>query len=245
MKAVIRLMFRRAKRIIVLGSAWRKFVCEEIGVNREQVIVLHNSVPVPVLPSRKPPPRHCRILFLGRLGTRKGVPELLQALATDRVASLEWTAILAGDGDIEHYKKMAAELNLDDRIQFPGWVGPEVVSNYLKNADILALPSHREGLPMSVLEGMAYGVAIITTPVGAVTEAIDDGISGLLVQPGDVNALSHALTRVLTDTKLRCSLSRAARKSFIERFDVHNLSIQLTKLYRQCITEDMTATSMK
>ncbi len=239
LQVVVRAMFRRANRVIVLGAGWRDFVCDEIGVDRERVVIMHNSVPVPATIRREPSPGPCRILFLGRLGARKGVPELLQALATDRVRSLEWIAVVAGDGAIENYRKMLVDLNLKERVELPGWVGPDTVSAYLGDADILALPSHNEGLPMSVLEAMAHGLAIVTTPVGAISEAIDDGVSGLLVPPGDVDALADALARIIEDASLRQSLSRAAINSFSERFDVRNLSRRLTEIYRESIAINM------
>ena len=164
---------------------------------------------------------------------------MLQALATDRVRSLEWIAVVAGDGAIENYRKMLVDLNLKERVELPGWVGPDMVSAYLGDADILALPSHNEGLPMSVLEAMAHGLAIVTTPVGAISEAIDDGVSGLLVPPGDVDALADALARIIEDASLRQSLSRAAVNSFSERFDVRNLSRRLTEIYHESIAINM------
>lgn len=237
LKAVARAMFCRATRVIVVGTEWRNFVCDQIGVDPGRVVIMHNSVPAPVSFGSEQSCGPCRVLFLGRLGARKGVPELLRAFATERVRSLEWTAILAGDGDVEYYRKMAADLGLNERIQFPGWVGPETVSTYLNSADIMVLPSHNEGLPLSVLEGMAHGLAIVATPVGATAEAIDDGVSGLLVPPGDTDALADALVRVIGDAGLRRSLSRAARKSFTERFDVRVYAQSMAALYRRCVAE--------
>jgi len=237
LKAVVRMMFGRATRVIVLGERWRDFVCDDIGIDPERVVIMHNAVPAPDISRRIHTNGPCRILFLGRLGARKGVPELLQALATEHVQGLPWTAIFAGDGDAEYYKKMAADLGLGERIEFPGWVGPEAVSAYLKSMDIMVLPSYNEGLSMSVLEGMAHGLAVVTTPVGATPEAIDDGVSGLLVAPGDTDALAGALARVIEDTGLRYSLSRAAIQKCAECFDVQVYARRMTQLYRRCRVE--------
>lgn len=237
LKAVVRGMFYRAIRVIVLGTKWRDFVCDEIGVDPGRVVIMHNAVSAPAPFQRKPSSGPCRILFLGRLGTNKGVPELLQSFALKCVQSLEWTAILVGDGDVEHYRKMAADLGLNERVEIPGWVGPEAVSTYLNSADILVQPSHNEGLPLSVLEGMAHGLAIVATPVGAIAEAIDDGVSGLLVPPGNIDALADALAQVVEDAGLRRSLSRAARKSFAERFDMRKYAQRMAMLYRLCVAE--------
>ncbi|MEP5514284.1 MAG: glycosyltransferase family 4 protein, partial [Bauldia litoralis] len=156
-RAFTRRMLTRAARVVVLGAGWRAFVIDEVGVDPDRVVVMHNAVPGPAAIERredasKPP----KILFLGRLGQGKGVPELIEALATPRIAALSWTAVLAGDGDIEAYRKATADRGIGDRIAFPGWVGPDTVRELLSSADIMVLPSHHEGLPMSVLEGMAY-----------------------------------------------------------------------------------------
>ncbi len=233
-----RRMLTRATRVVVLGAEWRAFVIDEVGIDPDRVVVMHNAVPGPAVIERredasKPP----KILFLGRLGQGKGVPELIEALATPRIAALSWTAVLAGDGDIEAYRTAAADRGIGDRIAFPGWVGPDTVRELLSSADIMVLPSHHEGLPMSVLEGMAYGLTVVSTPVGAIGEAIDNGVSGLLVSPGDVKGLTDALGRVISDADLRRLLSNGARTAFLEGFDVNGYATRMAALYAACLAD--------
>ena len=238
-RAFTRRMFTRAQRVIVLGNQWRDFVRDEIGVDPERIVVMHNAVPGPAHVEREADPEdRCRILFLGRLAPAKGVPELVDALGRPDVASLPWTAVLAGDGDSEPYRTTATRFSIADRIEFPGWVDAETVQHLLASADVLALPSHHEGLPMSVLEGMAYGLALITTPVGAIPEVVDDGVSGLLVPPRDVDALAAALGRVIADPIRRQELSEAARQAFLERFDVRTYATRMTRLYEEVLAGD-------
>ncbi|SDB58504.1 glycosyltransferase family 4 protein [Bauldia litoralis] len=237
-RAFTRRMLARAARVIVLGAEWRAFVIDEVGIAPDRVVVMHNAVPGPAVIERQKdasgPPK---VLFLGRLGKGKGVPELIEALATPRIAGLPWTAVLAGDGDVEAYRTAAAEHGIGDRIAFPGWVGPDTVRDLLSSADIMVLPSHHEGLPMSVLEGMAYGLTVVSTPVGAIGEAIEDGVSGLLVPPGNVEALADALGRVIADADLRRSLAEGARTAFLEGFDVDDYATRMAALYAACLAE--------
>lgn len=234
LQALIRATFRSATRVIVLGEFWRDFVVDDIGAEADRVVVMYNTVPPPIDTRREKPVGPCRLLFLGNLGTRKGIPELLEALASERVQSLAWTAVLAGGGDVELYRRKAAALGLADRIEFPGWVDRETVESLCFHADVLALPSHGEGLPLSVLEGLSYGLAVITTPVGALPEVITEGESGLFVPVGDSSALADALVRVIADPEFRARLSECARSSFAERFDLGNYARQLALLYREC-----------
>jgi len=84
---------------------------------------------------------------------------------------------------------------------------------------------------MSVLEGLSYGLAVITTPVGAHTEVIEPEVSGLFVPPGDVEALSAALARVIDDTALRARLGDGARRRFLEKFHVRGYAERLASLH--------------
>jgi len=98
-------------------------------------------------------------------------------------------------------------------------------------ADILVLPSHAEGLAMSVLEGLAHGLAVVTTPVGAHAEVIEPEMSGLLVPPGDVAALTEGLARVIEDRDLRARLQHGARRRFLEKFEVTAYAARLSALH--------------
>ena len=131
------------------------------------------------------------LVFLGHLSARKGVPELLEALASPALAALPWRATLAGGGPVDEFRARAAALGLADRVAFPGWIDQPAASALCAAADILVLPSHAEGLAMSVLEGLAHGLAVVATPVGAHAEVIEPEQSGLLVPPGDVAALAR------------------------------------------------------
>lgn len=225
---------RRADNLIVLGERWRGSVASEIGIDPRRIHVVYNAVEAPA-----PPPPHagrpCRILFLGRLSAAKGVPELLDALAAADLNGLEWMARLVGFGDVDLYRQRVAAAGLAPRIEICGWTPEPQVRQWLAEADIFALPSHSEGMSMAVLEAMAFGLAVITTPVGANAEAVVDGESGLLVPVGATADLAAALRRVITDDALRLRLQAGARRRFEEKFDIATHSLQLLALYRETI----------
>jgi glycosyltransferase involved in cell wall biosynthesis len=232
-KAFIRRLFRRAAHVIVLGDVWQRFVMFEIGVPRDKITVVPNAVPGPdvIEPRlRQSPPV---ILFLGIVGERKGVDVLLDALAAPDLAPLAWSAVIAGDGEVERYKARAGALGLADRVTFSGWCGTQVVRTLLQQAGILVLPSRAENLPLSLLEGMAYGLCPVVTPVGAVPEVVDDGNNGLLVPIGDAKALSTALTAVLASPLKRTRMADAARATYLQRYDVQQYPQRLGEVYRK------------
>ena len=232
-RGLIATMFRNAEAVVVLGRRDLDVVSQSLQLRRDRMIVLHNAVPDP-LPnlnrtpcSRKP----CHLLFLGYLSARKGVPNLLRALASPTMKRRRWRATVAGGGPIEEFRKLADDLGILNRLCFPGWLDQVGVSALCADADVLVLPSHAEGLAMSVLEGLSHGLAVITTPVGAHSEVIEPDVSGILVPPGDISALADALVSVIEDETLRYRLSRGARERFLEGFDVRRYAVRLGQLH--------------
>ena len=146
---------------------------EVLGVPPDRVTVLPNATPgAAVETPARAVGETLHLVFLGRLGERKGLPELLGALSDPRLRDGAWRATIAGDGDIEGYRRRAAELGIEDRVTFRGWIGTLEVGELLAQAHVLVLPSHAEGLPMSVLESFAAGVPVVCTPVGGLAEVV-------------------------------------------------------------------------
>lgn len=229
-QALVRQMFRGADRVVVLGRQDRALVTDVLGAEPGRVAILRNCVPDPG-PHPAATERDPVIVFLGRLSERKGVPELLAALADPAMARLPWRAVLAGDGPVERYKAEAQALGLGARVSMPGWMEEAETRALCSQADILVLPSHQEGMAMAVLEGLAHGLAVVTTPVGAHDEAIEDGTSGLFVPPGDVAALTAALVAVVGDPERRAALAQGARARFEKRFSMASYLPALRHLY--------------
>jgi glycosyltransferase involved in cell wall biosynthesis len=232
---LVRGMFAAAAQTIVLGTEAERTLRAALALPDAPILVLPNAVPDP-----HPAPRPAettaardpaQIVFLGYLSARKGVPELMEALASPAMAVLPWRAMLAGGGPIDEFKARAAALGLSDRVAFPGWIDQVAASALCAAADILVLPSHAEGLAMSVLEGLAHGLAVVATPVGAHAEVLESERSGLLTPPGDVAGLSAALARVVGDPALRNRLRAGARQRFLDRFDVRSYAVSLARLH--------------
>lgn len=220
-------MYEGAARVVVLGNVWREFVLEIAPASRP--VILMNATPAfnrarDASASDTVP----LILFLGRLGKNKGTPELIAA--AEQLAHLgDWRMVIGGDGPIEETRADVAQRGLIDRVSVPGWVGPDQVATLLSTADIIVLPSRIENLPMSVIEGMAAGLAVVATPVGAVPDIIIDGKTGILVEPGDATALAAALERVIVDPALRERLGGAAR-------EFHARELAIKPYWRKLVT---------
>ncbi len=241
-RRLVRTMFLGAEQIVVLGR--------EAERSLRAALALPPSAPVMILPNAAPdpgPPREraagapVRLAFLGHLSARKGVPELLEALATPALAALPWRATLAGGGPVEDFRARAEALGIGDRVTFTGWIDQAAAAALYAEADVLVLPSHAEGLALSVLEGLAHGLAIVATPVGAHAETIEAEASGLLVPPGDVAALTAALVRVIGDSALRERLGAGARRRFLEGFEARVYAARLLRLHAACFARPVAA----
>jgi len=230
---VIRKMFQRADHIIVLGRIWENFLNEELGVPKRNVSILYNAAPgPPELVSRHSGlDTEVRLLFVGQLGARKGVPELLQALSRIPRLPFAWSITMAGDGDIGGAQQLALELGILDRVTFTGWLDSVQIRGLLESSDVLILPSHAEGFPMAIVEAFAYGVAVISSPVGAIAEIVLNNENGLLVSVGDVNALEQAIEALCLDGQFRERLGLAGRRAWEGHLNIAIYANRLVEIW--------------
>jgi glycosyltransferase involved in cell wall biosynthesis len=201
----------RADYSVVLGQFHVKESCASLGFDESHTRVLYNPVVVPAVAPSPRTGQPVRAVALGRLGENKGSYDLVRAigmLPNDIRARLRVT--MAGDGEVEQVREVVRANGLADTVDVVGWVGPAHRDRLLAEWAILVLPSYSEGLPMAVLEAMANGAVPVTTAVGAIPEVVTDGVSGLLVKPGEPEQLASALRSLIVDAELRNRLAAAA-----------------------------------
>lgn len=238
-RAAVRRMFLRAAQVVALGDGWAALVSATFGIPRATIVVMPNGVRGPTsVTARSSQSHEPLVLFLGRLGPGKGVPELIEALGDPRLAGLEWRATLAGDGDPLPYRARAAALGIDGRIAFPGWLDGPSVATLLRDADLLVLPSRQENLPVSVVEALAHRVAVVATPVGALPELLKEGESVCFVPIGDAAALAAAITDLLGDAASRARIAEGGHAVFAATLDIAAQAARLRAIYRRLMRMD-------
>jgi glycosyltransferase involved in cell wall biosynthesis len=239
LRRIVRDTLSRADRVVVLSSQWRDFFVREVGVPERKVVILYNPTSLPrELPARTGRTR-VQFLFLGRIGERKGAMHLLQAfgqLPVDLRARAH--LIFAGDGEVDALRMAARELG--EAVQVHSWVDTVQRDALLAESDVFVLPSFQEGVPMAMLEAMAYGLPVITTPVGGIPDVVTDGTEGYLIAPGDVGALTRAMAALIENESLRLTLGTNARTR-AERFDVEHFAAELTGIYRTLLNRSQEA----
>ena len=225
-------MFVDSSRIVLLGRYWVGIFSGWLPQTANKLVVMPNATPAAALAPEPSRDGRVRLTFLGELGRRKGTPQLLKALAL-LAGRNDWTATIAGNGDVEATRALAQNLGLSGRIQVPGWLGPEAIAQLMAKSDIIVLPTFIENLPMIIPEAFACGIPVITTPVAAITEAVQHERNGLLVPPGDIEALAEALRRLIGDAELRQRLGRQARADHARAYEIRDYATRLVTLWRE------------
>nr|WP_308918173.1 glycosyltransferase [Jannaschia sp. LMIT008] len=200
--------------------------------------IVHCGVDPDRLPARGPAAARagaeagaCHVVFVGRLAGVKGAPLLLDALA--RLASDHpgLRATLVGDGpERPALEARAAALGLGDRVAFTGYLSQSGVADTLGVADMLVLPSFAEGVPVVLMEAMATGLPVVTTRIAGVPELVEDGVSGLLVAPGDGAGLARAMDALARDPGRAAAMGRAGRAKVVAEFALPREAAWLRRL---------------
>jgi glycosyltransferase involved in cell wall biosynthesis len=228
----INLLFEQSEQIIVLGRYWAGVVGDRLPNVVHKISVIPNATPPSLCDQIPAKDGRVRISCLGQLGPRKGTPQLIEAFGR-LVGQCDWTATIAGNGNVEESRAEVRSLGIDDRVDVPGWLDSMATNELLCRTDILVLPSFSENLPMVILEAFAHGVPVVSTPVGAIPEVVDHGRNGLLVPAGDVPALADALERLIENHEMRRHLGQNARRDHAEHFEIGSYVTQLVAIWRQ------------
>lgn len=202
---------------LVLSDSWKQYF-ESIGVKSNIIKVLNNTITPPVTKRVKRSTDILNLLYLGVIGQRKGIYDILNALK-DNKEMFEGKVVLRIGGNQEEEKLQACinEYGLQGMVKFEGFVSGEKKIECLNWADVYILPSFNEGLPIGILEAMSYRHPIISTPVGGIPEVVKDGVNGIMVNPGNVQEIAKAISAFVGDKKL------------VEEYGMH--SIELVKPY--------------
>jgi glycosyltransferase involved in cell wall biosynthesis len=216
---------------------------ERQGVPASRIRVVYNGIEPPLAHQTRPEQRvglgvgsgDVLVWYVGNILRHKGLEDVIAALS--RVRMRDWRLAVVGDGpDRPAAERCAAEAGLADRVRFLGHQAPEAVRALLPAGDLLVLPSRMEGLPYTILEAMAAGLPVVSTRVFGIPEAVVDDETGILVAPGDGDALTHALEILLGDASLRVRMGAAARARFEAHFTLHRQASVMTALYEELYT---------
>jgi len=177
------------------------------------------------------------ILHHGRLVQKRGVKTLIEAMPKIIMEIPEAKLVIAGEGpEKQRLQRLAEDLGVSGHVTFLGLVPYEQIPNLIKSSTVTVIPSLIEGHSASVIEAMAVAKPVIATRVGGITEIIEDGETGILVDPENPNQIANAVIKVLRDGGLAKNLAEKAAK-MAEEYDVRRLAEAELSTYRSLIKE--------
>lgn len=186
-----------------------------------------------------PEPGPLRVVCTGTLHAVKGQAQLIEACRRLAARGVELHCDLIGDGpDRSRLERLVRDAGLGDRVRFRGACTRDAVARVLRAAHVCVVPSvptrdgRREGIPVALMEAAASGVPVVASALSGIPEAIDDGVEGFLVPPGDPQALADAIGRLAADPDLRCRLGAAARRRMAREFSLEANARRLAQRFR-------------
>jgi len=237
LQRLISWVLEQQSMVVVLSESWYHYVASIAP--RANVEVLHNYVNLPDLSGKvEGDDIEIPVLFLGVVGKRKGVYDLLPAFKDALIEAPELRLIIGGDGEVEKARAVAAELNIENQVVFAGWVHGEEKLSMLRRAKIYVLPSYNEGLPVSLLDAMGWQIPVVSTRVGGIPNLVSEGLDGLLIDAGDRSALTAALVRLAKDRRFRTELGTAGRLKIEQNFSRQVVLPKLEKIYSDLISKN-------
>lgn len=236
-------LFTYASRVIAASSSIEAHLLR-LGAPAHKTVVHHIGVPLPKLIEVDCVDDSARrgVLFVGRLTEKKGVDDLLRAVAILNTRSITAPLTIIGDGPMrDELEALARELKVD--AQFLGMAPPATVLKAMSAAEIQCVPSKTaqngdsEATTMVIPEASALGTPIVGTRHGGIPEAVNEGVTGILVSEASSEDLADALASLLVDKPMARRMGEAGKKWVSEGFDINRQTEKLEKIYDSCIAE--------
>lgn len=221
-------LFEQCDCGILLSESLKNKIEKHIG-KCDKLRVVYN--PCPLISNAKQYKKKNNILFSGTLYDGKGYKDLIRAFANVANKYPEWKIVLAGNGEVEQAKNLAKEVGIAEQVELLGWVNGDAKHKTFCESKALCLPSYAEGFPMAVLDAWAYGLPVITTPVGGIPDVAKDNENLLLFNPGDVEMLSEKLDLMMSDFGLRKKIGDESVKLSKGKFNVGTITKQVANIY--------------
>ena len=233
---IIAAVFRRADRVVILSDSWLDRLSGILPPAR--CVVIENPV-VPPLPWTALPRDRLPVcfVFLGRLEANKGAYDLLNAFAKVAAVYPDVKLVMGGAGNMAYCEELSERLQIRAKVSLPGWVIGAEKAQLLREAHAFVLPSHIEGMPISMLEAMSFGLPMVMCPVGSIPDVVSDGEEAIFVPPGDVESLAAAMLRLACDAEMRHAMGARNLEKFTRRFSAEVIAARVEAMYQEIIDE--------
>lgn len=223
-------IFSYADKVLALGDYWKKELSRII--DEKKISVLYNGVECPNKNNYNSKSKN--IIYFGVMKKEKGIYDLLDAIKIiDNKLDKDIKVLLYGNDLVGDVQNKIDELKLNDRVRMMGWFSREQIDEILKNAMINILPSYFEGLSMTIIEGISYGIPTITTNISTMPEILGD--YKYMIDPGDINSLSKFIYDLSENENNRLKISDFLYKRSIKLFSIKKQIENTLKIYEEII----------
>ncbi|KGR36768.1 putative polysaccharide biosynthesis protein [Vibrio campbellii] len=231
-KFFIEYLFTHTDRVIVLSKSWADFVGLIAPLSR--VTVVNNYVNrINYIQPLTQVNNSLNILFMGVLGQRKGIYDLLNVVARLKSSGYRLKLVVGGNGETGKVKSVVKKLAIEDVVSVVGWIAGKEKNLEFSKCDVYVLPSYNEGLPMAILEAMSIGKCVISTSVGGIPEVINDKVNGFVFYPGDLNSLENILIRIINDKSIVSSVGNEAIVTYENKFSPSVILPKVEEVYNE------------
>jgi glycosyltransferase involved in cell wall biosynthesis len=234
LQRLIRYVLNKTDVLIVLSEEWRAYF--DTLTNTPKAIVVNNPVITPTFARAKKPEKPYKILYLSRINTIKGIYDLLEYFKKHHQdLKGEFLLQVAGSGEEDQVMAIIKNEKLEDVVEFVGWISGEPKMQMIRESDAFILASYYEGLPMSILEAMSMGKAIIASKVGGVPSVVKDKENGWLITPKKPEELTRVFNDIRQDPEI---LYRFGEKSIelSEPYSSKKVVAHLDSVYNKMLT---------
>lgn len=229
-------VFEKASRVIVLSEEWKQKVNRLFhNMFDDKIVILHNAITIPDF--QRTNFSDCNIVFLGRLEPRKGISDLLRCMSVIFKEVPAAHLFVCGDGKQEPYMDYCIQNGLCENVTFLGWIEGNEKQEIMKESGIFVLPSYNEGLPMSMLEAMAYQMAVVCTDVGGIPSVIRDCENGRLIKPGNTEMLQESLLDLLHNPDRKRSYSINGYETVKANHNIKQNIAFIVEIYKEIVQE--------
>jgi colanic acid/amylovoran biosynthesis glycosyltransferase len=235
-----------AVRLVLVRSESLRRAVVDLGCDEGKIEVQRTGIPLDEFPFRErsfPQDGEWRFVQAGRLIEKKGLPITLRAFAVFLHQHPNAKLTIAGEGPLlGQLRNLARELNIDGRVSFTGFISQEQLRDVYYQSHIFLHPSqtgrdgNQEGIPNAMLEAMASGLPVVATEHGGIPEAIQNGVSGVLVPEHDHEGLAGALLNAVQDAGFLSEIARNGAEVVRENFDLDAQAQRLEEIYLRAIS---------
>ncbi len=234
LKPYILYTLNAADELIVLSEEWKTYF--DSITRKKQSVIVNNPVQMPAQVFENKVELPIPVLYLNHVTVKKGIFNLVEVFKKNKeIFKGVFTLNIAGAGaDLERLQAEINEHQLQDLVVYKGWVSGEAKDSLISDCNLFVLPSYYEGLPMSILESMAFGKPVISTNVGGIPQVVKPGVNGWLAEPGDTAALENIFLQVKADPEV---LYRYGSNSLrlVQDYSVTSVIAKLNGLYGQML----------